>query len=147
MLSVKNILFVPQYQFENKNSPDEKILLVLAAENNISIVYTLTTSQDTYIPNEYKKVGCVNDGLNFSMYVFEKGKIIGTKPNGQPFAFNKETYIVFNNFENIYDTSRLLEEYPDTSLLATFYDDVFDKFINCLKASSMVKRKYKRILG
>ncbi len=145
MLSAKNILFVPHYEFKNGNIND-KLLLVLAVENNTSIVYTLTTSQDTHIPNEYKQIGCVNDGQNFSMYVFEKDKIIGTKPDGKPFAFNKTTYVVFS-WDNIYDTSELLVEYPNTYLQATFDDTTFNQFMNCLKASYFLKRKYKRILG
>jgi hypothetical protein len=147
MFAPKNILFIPQYQFKNGTIRD-KILIILTTQEGTSIVYTLTTSQDTHIPDKYKQIGCINDGLNFSMYTFPKDIEIGYQPNHTPFSFSKETYILFNT-ENINEIAiqHLLAEYPNTYLLATLNEPFFDNFMNCLKASQNIKRKYQRIFA
>jgi hypothetical protein len=81
MLEPKNIIFIPDFEFKNNETkPSDKILLVLAHNNNTSIIYTLTTSQDKYVSDIDKKNGCINDKKRkISMFVFEKNRIVGTK--------------------------------------------------------------------
>ncbi|TAD97204.1 MAG: hypothetical protein EAZ97_12875 [Bacteroidetes bacterium] len=143
MFEPKNILFIPDYRFPNGNV-NPKLLLILATYET-NIVYTLTTSQDDYIPDDRKQKGCLNDKSSMlSMYMFIKDEIVGYKPDSSSFAFDKDTYVIFRANQLSCSTSELLESYPNIKHKGTFDNEEFDKLTNCLRNSEFLKSKFKK---
>jgi hypothetical protein len=148
MFNVKDILFIPNYKFENGNV-DNKILIILWKDADTIITYTFTTSQTKYIPDIYlSQIGCILDGASYSMYSFAKKMVIGLKPDGSDFAFDEPTFIIFtSNSLGDVDLNNLLDEYPNLYLLGTFDDAEFNRLMNCLKSSGTIARRYKRLFN
>ena len=139
-----NILHIPRYEFEDGTIKGTgKFLIVIFNNNDVSIIASLTTSQN-HIPDDLKKHGCINsDYISVSCYHFEKSKKITTSD----FSFWKDTFVYFSNnvFEKKIDI--IEEKYGDTiELKGKLSDEEYEEFIYCIYKSKFVNRGIKKIL-
>ena len=138
--------FTPFY-FPNGGKEKNKYFIVLAANQENTLIATLPTSKD-HIPSKVEKIhGCIDlPGINFNCYYFEANKPITESGWGFPL----ETYVYgpqvaeFNktNFENIYSVEEI-----DYEIIGKLIAIEFTAIINCIKNSRTVKRKIRRALG
>ena len=124
-----------------------KYFIVLAANQESTLIATLPTSKDHIPANVIKIHGCIDlPEINFNCYYFEAHKSIAESGWGFPL----ETYIYgpqvaeFNktNFENIYSVEEI-----DYEIVGKLKATELTAIQNCVKNSRTVKRKIRRALG
>lgn len=124
-----------------------KYFIVLATNQENTLIATLPTSKD-HIPSNVEKIhGCIDlPEIKFNCYYFEANKPIAESRLGFPL----ETYFYwpqaaeFNktNFENIYSVEEI-----DYEIVGKLQLSEFDAILNCIKNSRTVMRKIRRALG
>jgi hypothetical protein len=140
------IYFTPFY-FSNGNKPKNKYFIVLKNFDTEALLASLPTSHD-HIPNgiEVEASKCIElPSCNFNCFVFKEEEMIATNS----FFFPRQTHI-YGQQVDLFSKSMLRSVYDkngiDYIIVGELFPDVFAKVVHCLKSSSVVKRKYKRIL-
>lgn len=128
------------FSFKNSAQPKAKYFLVLRRIGEELVMASLPTSKD-HVPDSDSKTGCVNIPERcLSAFVFAAGDKVNDS-----FAFPLRTFIygeqVDENSES-YLTS-MSGGYDDLGLLN---ESLFSDLCECLKQSSVIKRKYARLL-
>ena len=151
MFEEGNILYFKPFHFENGNAPKPKYFLVLRNMEEGLVLASLPTSHD-HIPSDMQKShGCIDDNtINFNCYYFKEGKNIAYNENNNcDFCFPKDTYVYGYRIE-IFDTEKFSEQIASSKTTVTFkgklYIDEMEQLYKCLRNSSSVKRKFRRIL-
>ena len=151
MFEEGNILYFKPFHFENGNAPKPKYFLVLRNMEEGLVLASLPTSHD-HIPSDMQKShGCIDDNtINFNCYYFKEGKNIAYNENNScDFCFPKDTYVYGHRIE-IFDTEKFSEQIASSKTTVTFkgklYIDEMEQLYKCLRNSSSVKRKFRRIL-
>lgn len=151
MFEEGNILYFKPFYFENGNAPKPKYFLVLRNTEGSLVLASLPTSHD-YIPsNMQKNHGCIDDNtINFNCYYFKEGKNIAyNEKNSCDFCFPRDTY-VYRYRIDVFDTEIFNEQIASSKTIVTFkgklYIDEMEQLYKCLRNSSSVKRKFRRIL-
>lgn len=151
MFEEGNILYFKPFHFENGNAPKPKYFLVLRNMEEGLVLASLPTSHD-HIPSDMQKShGCIDDNtINFNCYYFKEGKNIAYNENNScDFCFPKDTYVYGYRIE-IFDTEKFSEQIASSKTTVTFkgklYIDEMEQLYKCLRNSSSVKRKFRRIL-
>lgn len=142
-----NILYFTPFYFPNGGKVKNKYFIVLATNQENTLIATLPTSKD-HIPANVEKIhGCIDlPEINFNCYYFEANKPITESGWGFPL----ETFVYgpqvaeFNrtNFESIYSVEEI--DYEIVGKLKTIE---LSDIINCIKNSRTVKRRIRRALG
>lgn len=151
MFEEGNILYFKPFHFENGNAPKPKYFLVLRNMEEDLVLASLPTSHDHIPSNMQKSHGCIDDNtINFNCYYFKEGKNIAYNENNScDFCFPKDTYVYGYRIE-IFDTEKFSEQIASSKTTVTFkgklYIDEMEQLYKCLRNSSSVKRKFRRIL-
>lgn len=143
----RDILFIKDYQFEDGGESKDKIAIILDCnEEEVWLIQALVTSQDK-VPNENLNHGCTNNKENFlSFYLFLAEREIAIDPKGQPFHFQKNTFIYFA--QNVKQLP--LDKYSDytdgkVEAKAVLNESEYKRLIKCIKKSHLIPRKIKRL--
>lgn len=138
------IYFDPFYFKDGGNKP--KYFLVLKEYNGKVILATLPSSQNHLPVSQAIDHGCLElPEIGINCYIFEAHKPITT--NG--WFFGLHTFLYGFWLED-YDIAMLEKNYSipgvDYEIIGDLNSEELQNVINCFKNSSVVKRKYKRIL-
>lgn len=144
-LQPKNILFIPSYQFEGRESAD-KLLIVLGvnAITQESLIYQVLTTSRPIIPNTIAlEHGCIESvAYAQSFFLFKQNVVIGQKEDGTDFSFDKNTFLLaeaisqqknadYDKYESSIKFLGVLDELP------------FRELLTCFANSHKLKRKFK----
>jgi len=150
MFEEGDLLHFDPFYFEDGTSK-KKYFLVLKNENGMTVLASLPTSKD-HIPADMDvHAGCFefsDRGIN--AYVFMAGDDIAINPStGQHFSFSQNTFVYGANldmFPLATFVAQQLSGQTNVTVKGKINQDIFDDLIKCLKQSSSVKNKYKRML-
>lgn len=148
MYTPGNILyFTPFYFPDGGTASKNKYFIVLKAEGIKYIIASLPTSIDHIPENIMKKHGCINDdSINFNCYFFQKDTMI----TDNEWAFPLDTYVYGEQIalydRKIFDDVYAIEQ-VDYEIKGKLTGTEFSALIECIKNSSTVKRKIRRMLG
>jgi hypothetical protein len=140
------LLFTP-FKFKNNTEPKDKFFLVLRiSDDGQMVVAPLPTSVNRLPLVINKPHGCIDVPERcHNCYLFEPGKIICDSG----FSFNKPTFIYSNDIDS-YEIDNLKANYP---LIGRNYQEMgilhpaeLEALLDCIKNSSSVKRRVKRML-
>lgn len=142
----KLIYFNPFY-FKNGDPERRKYFLVLKLIDSKVVIASLPSSK-IYLPSTVPfNHGCLempDSGIN--CYLFEANKVI-TK-NGWSFDLNT---ILYGTHLDDYEISTLTQTYViegvDYEIVGELTDAELKKIIDCFTNSSLVKRKYRKLLS
>ena len=151
MFEEGNILYFNPFCFENGNTPKPKYFLVLKAIDSQLVLASLPTSHD-HIPSYMDKVhGCIDDdAINFNCYYFQGGKNVAYNDEIQnDFSFPRDTY-VYGYRIDLFDLDRfqmqISEGLNEVTVVGKLYEHEMMDVRDCLKTSTSVKRKFRRLL-
>lgn len=147
MFSPGQIIYFNEFIFNNGNTPKAKYLIILANVKDEIIVASLPTRTNLAASLIDRPHGCVNiDDRCFNCYVFEQDKVIGRGG----FSFPLQTFAYGDQVED-YQVELMQDNYKiediDYKILDTLTDDEFTNLLDCIRNSSTVKRKIKKILN
>jgi hypothetical protein len=144
----RDLLIFSPFYFKNGNTPKRKFFIVLKVLENQTLIAILPTSKN-HIPAIIKtpnKIGCI-EAPEFQFNCFYFPKNISITSNG--FKFDLPTFIYGHQIDN-YDINILSGHYESDDnfykKIGKIKKEIFKELIDCLKKSSSVKRKYKKIL-
>ncbi len=146
MFNEGDIILCTPFYFKNGEAAKNKYFIILKNISLTSIIASLPTSIDK-IPSSLSQThGCINqDDRCFNCYLFKAG--ISICDNG--FSFPLHTHIYGNEIED-YELSIIQSIYIiegiDFEKKGTLLKSEFEKLVSCLKNSSSVKRKIRKLL-
>lgn len=148
MFSEGNILYFDPFYFKNGNTAKKKYFIVLKNVDNKTILASLPSSKD-FVPTEWQKENkchCIEiPQANFNCFFLLANIIITT--NG--WSFPENTYLYGHQIDE-YEVNNLKDIYPiegiDFEIVGVINSNIYEAIINCLRTSSSVKRKFKKIL-
>lgn len=146
MFLPRQIVYFKPFYFKNGNTSKNKYFIVLKTVDDVLIVASLPTRTCKAPALITHTHGCNNDNARmFNCYVFEAERQICE--NG--FAFPLATYIYGNEIED-YSIETMKAIYPiegiDYEIIGELATEEYNNIIDCMKQSSAVKRKLKRLL-
>ena len=141
-----NILWIPNYEFENGGESRDKYLIVIDVAEEVSLLLRVLTTSQVKVPEDKIIHGCRNEpenGLHY--FVFEKDRCIGSYKSVD-FSFPKYTFVLFRN--NIKDISKqtFIQKYSDIAhCVCTLAPSEFTRLKKCIRQNSrMADRSAKR---
>lgn len=146
MFEEGQLLYFEPFFFKNGNPDKNKYFVVLKVLSDEILLASLPTSQD-HLPSAHAtSSGCISDaGNRINAFVFNGGE----PATETSFAFPLRTYIYGEQLDDyplsVFEMWRKLGKsriHNKGKLLRHLYDEL----VGCLKASSVVKRKYRRML-
>ena len=147
MFTVKNILRITDFDFEDGSDLRDKYLLILFQSDEDAIIAPLTTSVDK-VPDHFKTKRCIQDtDSRIHCYYIPKGIQIGESG----FFFKKDTFIhIHPNSFATRKISYLTEKYLIKNLIDAkdvLHEQEYCDLIYCMYKSSHVPRGIKSSLG
>jgi hypothetical protein len=147
MLKEGTIIYFNLFQFKDPSASSKpKYFIVVKNIDNITVLASLPSSQK-HLPFDLQSTyGCIElPDSGIGCYAFKANDPIAT--NG--FAFPLDSYIYGQHIDE-YNLSNIFEIYPfegiDFYIKGELKSDVLDLIIDCIKNSSAVKRRFKRLL-
>lgn len=138
-----SILFLKDYQFDDGSSSDKILIVLCSNQDKTAIIYSLTTSK-AKLPQKLENHGCQeSDDVDVSVYVFEAGKVIGTKNNNaNQYSFDKNTFLFLHESIVEIPISKLTPYISSGHLsnLGRLFSTELKSLIECILKSSYVKR-------
>ena len=139
------VLYFPTFYFK-KGGSKPKYFIPIYLENNKLVVASLPTSQD-FIPDDIKVSGCMEYPEKcISCYLFPNGKELCDDTG---FSFPLDTFIYLDEIDD-YDLKTFESVYPvegiDYHILGSIKPIIKEELLNCIKNSSRVKRKIKKLI-
>jgi hypothetical protein len=136
---IGNILLIKDYKFENGESKDKILILLVVNKTESFVLQALTTSQDK-VPDKKLHHGCTNtqDDL-FSFYLFEKDRIIGESG----FRFIKNTFIHFQYNISKINTATLMSYSSRFKVFDKLQANEYKRLIKCVLNSRKISYKLK----
>lgn len=145
MFNPGEILYFDPFYFKNGNTAKRKYFIVLGVFEGKLVIASLPTRTNRVPRHIQVEPGCLNDIEGcFNCYHFAAGQIICE--NG--FSFPIDTFLYGDEVED-YDLVILSDNYvPDVDfqIEGKLVDKEFQNLIDCLKASTSLKRKIRRYL-
>lgn len=146
MFALGNILYFTPFYFKNGAAPKNKYFIVLKDIDGQLILASLPSSQ-IYLPRDISEDhGCIEvpEGC-INCYLFAGDRVIGQKG----FSFPLLTAIYGQEVDQ-YMKHSIKDQYPLENVHYQIVDRLLpselEAVLNCLRHSSSVKRKYKRVL-
>jgi len=143
----KSLFYFNPFYFKDGTKCKPKYFIVLKDLGDKSIVATLPSGQN-YVPFPDKnlKAGCIDlPELSFKCFCFLKD----TPATHTDYCFPKDTFI-YGRWVEDYSLEILSLTYAvenvDYVKCGKINDDIFDEMLRCLKDSSQIKRKYKKLI-
>lgn len=151
MFKPGNILYFDPFIFPNGDAPKAKYFLVLKEANQNLILASLPTSKDSVPASTPLKHGCLDEEcINLNCYIFLAGYQIAKHPGtSEVFAFPKNTFVYgfrIAEFEISRLEQQIKENVVKVELKGCLFENEYSAIVYCLKASSSVKRKYRKLL-
>lgn len=151
MFKPGNIFYFDPFIFPNGDVPKAKYFLVLKEANQNLILASLPTSKDSVPASIPLKHGCLDEEcINLNCYIFLAGYQIAKHPGTSAvFAFPKNTFVYgfrIAEFEISRLEQQIKENVVKVELKGCLFENEYSAIVNCLKASSSVKRKYRKLL-
>ena len=147
MFKEGTIIYFNIFYFNNPQAaPKPKYFIVIKHIGNATILASLPSSQKHLPYSLQSTYGCIDmPDSGIGCYVFKSGMPIAT--NG--FAFPLDSYIYGQHLDE-YSIENILELYPfegiQYEIKGHLKPDRLEEIVNCLKKSSAVKKRYKRLL-
>lgn len=147
LFEARTILYIKEYDFGNNSPQKDKIAIILAVDNQTTLlIQALVTSQQK-IPDKKVNHGCTNSQDNlFSFYCFEAGRTVGKSQNGVDYAFNKTTFIYFQDNVREIEIAQYQPMLSRINPKAVLDESEYQRLITCLLKSRILKRKVKKKL-
>lgn len=151
MFEEGNVLYFNPFYFENGNTPKPKYFLVLKNLGNNVVLASLPTSHDHIPSNIEKKHGCLDDyTINFNCYYFKERKNIAyNEKDCCDFSFPRDTY-VYGYRISLFDKRKFDRQLSSSETILTYkgklYTEEIKQLYECLRNSSSVKRKFRKML-
>lgn len=147
MYEEANIIYFTPFYFKNGNTAKDKYFIVLKNIEEKFILASLPTRRDSIPDKDTIKNGCVElPDINLNCFVISEDIEVTTSNK----TFDFPTYIYGHQLDS-YDLNLLDELYKieevDFIVWGKMKENLFQNLIDCLKSSSAVKRKYKRLLS
>ncbi len=151
MFETGNILYFEPFIFKNGFEPKNKYFLILKKENDKVVLASLPTSKDAVPNNVTKELGCIDDPkISFNCFYFPSGVDIATNFSiNKRFSFPRCTYVYGYRIDEFcleLFEKQLESNQTNITLKGTLDKDIHRDLISCLKNSSCVKNKYKKII-
>lgn len=151
MFEEGKLLRFDPFIFKNGATPKPKYFLVLKQLDNRVILASLPTSKD-HIPSDIAiTTGCVEDSTRqISAFVFKANDTV-VEGNAQyaPFQFPRHTFIYCSDVDSYpvegFET-QLSEGKTTVTDLGFLRKELYEALLACLQSSSMIKRRYKKLL-
>jgi hypothetical protein len=141
------LIYFDPFYFKNGGESKPKYFLVLKVIDGNAVLVSLPSSIN-HLPQGQPIVhGCLEiPDICINCYIFEANRPI-TK---EGWAFPMDT-LLYGNWLDDYSIESLKEKYSiegvEYEIKGELTDDELKKVINCFAASSVVKRRFKRILA
>lgn len=147
MFTEGTIIYFDPFYFKNGNTAKPKYFVVLKNINEQNIIASLPTRTDTIPKKDEIDNGCIElPEININCYVISDS--IEVTDCGKSFDF--KTHIYGYQIDD-YAIEHLKEIYPnensDYEIWGKMKNEIFIPLIECLKNSTSVKRKYRKILN
>lgn len=141
MFEEGQLLYFKPFFFKNGNESKNKYFVVLKKLEDNLLLASLPTSKD-HLPDRYRDTkGCIkDDDSRLNVFVFSKDKNVTDN-----FSFPKRTYIYGEQLDE-YSVSYLVSNSSNIEKKGFILPNLYKELIECFKASSVVKRKYKKLL-
>ena len=146
LFSVRNIIHVPLYQYEDGGTPTPKYVIILHSNTReLYILQALVTSNQK-VPDTRQNHGCTNNDY-FSFFMFLAGREIGIR-NSLPYSFRENTFIYFKDNIRKISYSDCFTKYIAKGInieyVATLSDEEYKRLIKCARSSKTINREFKR---
>lgn len=141
-----NIIYFDPFYFKDGSDSKRKYFLVLKTIGDNAILASLPSSV-IHLPNFVEiKHGCVNIAEScIGCYIFQENRAI-TKCG---WSFDLNTFL-YSNWVDDYDISALKETYQieglEYEIIGQLTDDELGHVLDCFKNSTIIKRRYKKML-
>jgi hypothetical protein len=140
------LIYFDPFHFKDGGQPKPKYFLVLKVIGDNAILASLPSSVNHLPRNQALNHGCLEiPEACINCYIFEAGRPITT--SGWSFSFHT---MLYGNWLDDYEVSSLERNYPiagvDYEIVGELSDIELNGIIKCFANSSVVKRKYRRIL-
>lgn len=151
MFKPGNILYFDPFVFSNGDTPKAKYFLVLKETSQNLVLASLPTSKDSVPASITLKHGCLDEeSINLNCYIFLAGYQVAKHPETSAvFAFPKNTFVYgfrIAEFETSVLEQQVKENAAKVELKGCLLENEYSAIIDCLKASSSVKRKFRKLL-
>ena len=138
-----NLVRIKDFQFEDGNSRDKYLFVLLRDGTAAYVISSLATSQNK-INVSATKSGCYYDPRISTYYHFPAGEVIGTGD----FYFDKETYIFFRNNVRKIPVADLNQYVSSTdpfaiAHVATLRDEELKRLLQCVVTSTFTPEDLK----
>ena len=144
------ILYFNPFIFPDGSMPKPKYFVVICRKEDKLVLASLPTSKDHIPANIEQKHGCIDlPAINFNCYCYVAGRLVAEDGSGNHFAFPLNTYIYgfrINLFDVEIFAQQIREGRMNLEVKGRLYPNEFEDLVLCLKNSSSVKRKYRRML-
>lgn len=127
------------FPHESKN----KYAIILHKDEDSFITTTFTTSQRRHPENPRHGANPKNEPI---CHVFLAGKSIGLKPDGQPFAFSKNTTIVPDYGVNKQPIDTFKSKVTDLTKVCDLYENEYEDLLYTLYKCDDLQDKYRVLL-
>lgn len=138
-----NLIRIKDFQFENGNTRDKYLFVLLRNDGAAYVISSLTTSRNKLNVNA-TRIGCYHDSRTSTYFHFPAGEVLG---DGN-FSFDKETYIFFK--DNIFKTDVAnLTNYTSTTdpfavtQITTLKSEELKKLLQCVVCSTFTPEDLK----
>lgn len=146
MYSPGKVIYFDPFLFKDGSSK-RKYFLVLKVIQNSAVVASLPSSVNHLPTSQAIEHGCLElPDSEINCYVFEANRSV-TKDG---WSFDLHTFLYgwwLNDFDLELLNSQYQIEHVDYEIVGDLTDDELQKVIDCFANSSVVKRKYKRLLS
>lgn len=152
MFEAGNLLYFKPFIFKNGALPKNKFMVVLGQDANGNTLLASLPTSKVHVPGDIEvKGGCIDlPKRQVNVFVFSAGENITIAQAGtDSFAFGVNTFVYGSDLDTYPVTmfhQQMEAHLSDVELIGQITEDYFIALKECLKNSSMVKNKYKRIL-
>lgn len=144
------ILYFTPFIFPDGGEPKPKYFIVIRKVGDKFVLASLPTSKDHVPVQVEQRHGCIDlPDINFNCYCYAAGHHIAEDNGGKPFAFPLNTYVYgyrLNEFDVEKFDVQIRENKTHLEIKGKLYPEEFESLVFCLKNSSSVKRKFRRML-
>ena len=147
MYTAGKLIYFDPFHFKDGSQPKPKYFLVLKVIGDNAVLASLPSSVNHLPRNQALNHGCLEiPEACINCYIFEAGRPITT--TGWSFSFHT---MLYGSWLDDYEISSLEKNYPiagvDYEIVGELTNIELNSIIKCFANSSIVKRKYRRILS
>lgn len=150
MFKEGQLLKFSPFIFKNGAQPKPKYFIVLKNVDGELLLATLPTSKDHVPADVPVQWGCVEFPHRcVNVFVFMSGTVVAVRDNGSSFAFPRNTFVYGADLDT-YPIKTLSAQIAsgetEVEVIGDICPEIYHELTTCLKASRLVKNKYRRLL-